>query len=148
MKSGNITDSVKILIFAAAVLTTCILVSLGFRAAEAAKEISNSAVVQMAELHNDIKDSDIKKYDDTEVFGSDVVNCIKKYLGDYTSSETGPFTVSVKTTLSENTYKNGVNLPNIRNFTHSMYIKPTNVFLGKLIANENNLITGISFTQK
>lgn len=148
MKIVYISDSVKILIFAAAVIITCMLVALGFRAANAAKMISNSAITQMEELDHDLKYSDIKKYDGTEVYGSDVLNFIKKKLGDYTTSEIAPIYVNVITSLSENTYTNSVYIDNLKNFAHDMYIKPTAVFKGNVIKNENNIIMGVTFTQK
>lgn len=148
MKTGYLSDAVKILIFAAAVIITCMLVALGFRAAGIAKEIGNSAVIRMSELNNDIKDSDIKKYDDCETYGSNIVNCIKKELGDYSASETAPYYIRVKTSISDNIYTNSSIIDNIRNFTHAMYIKPTALFNGDVIENENKVIIGISFTQK
>lgn len=148
MKTNYLSVAMKILLFAAAIIITCIIVMLGFRAADTAKEISNSAVIQMTELNNDIKDNDIKKYHNIEVYGSDVVNCIKKNLGDYTSTEIAPLYIFVKTSVSENTYTNGAYITNIRDLTHNMYIKPTAVFLGTVIVNENKVIIGISFIQK
>ncbi|MBH1940637.1 hypothetical protein I5677_07025 [Mobilitalea sibirica] len=147
MKINHITEAVKILIFAATVFITCILVTLGFQAAETAKEISGSAISSMAEINSDLKDSDIKKYDKTEVYGSDVVNFIKKYLGDYSVTETAPVYVLVKTSLAENTYTNGVYISDIRNFSNAMYIKPTAVFTGEVIKNANDVIVGINFIQ-
>lgn len=142
------SDSVKILIFAATVIITCILVSLGFRAADAAKDISNSAFIQMAELNDDIKDSDVKNYDDTFVYGSDVVNCIKKYLGDYSDGKPGPIYIYVKTLKSDNTYTDASKLADIKDFAHDRYIKPTAVFDSDILRNENKIIIGISFIQR
>lgn len=148
MKINHITDVVKILIFAAAIIITCLIVALGFRAADTAKALSNSAITQMAEMNNDIKDSDIKKFDKNEVYGSDVMNFIKKYLGDYTSSEAAPIYVLVRTSLSENTYVNGEDIKNLKNFTHEKYIKPTALYHGEVIMNKNKIIIGVEFKQK
>ena len=148
MRTSFLSDVVKILIFAAAIIITCILVALGFRAADTAKEISNSAVLQMAELNNDLKDSNIKMYDGADLYGSEVVNFIKKNLGDFTASESAPIYVYVKTSISENAYTNGSNITNIRNFSNTMYIKPTAKFLGAAVENENDIILGITFIQQ
>jgi hypothetical protein len=147
MKIGFLTEAVKILTFAAAVIITCILVWLGFEAANSAKVISNSAVEQMTELNNEIKDNDIKMYEDSEVEGSIVVNVIKKYLGGYADGETAPIYIYVKTNTSEHTYVNGHDLPEIKNFASVSYIKPTAVFSGDIVENENNIIIGVTFTQ-
>jgi hypothetical protein len=77
-----------------------------------------------------------------------VVNFIKKYLGDYTAAEEAPLYVNVKTSASENTYTNETNIADIKNFTDTKYIKPTAVFEGKVIKNENKVIVGVSFVQK
>lgn len=148
MKSGFITEATKILIYAAAIIITCILVAFGFRAADIAKNISNSATQQIMEFNNDIIDGSIMKYDDTKVNGSEVINCIKKQLGDYPVGETAPVYIYVKTSVSENTYTDKSCFSNITEFTDIRYIKPTAVFVGKVIKNENKVILGVSFIQQ
>lgn len=148
MKTNCISDVMKILIFAAVTIITCLIVALGIRAANTAKEIGNSAISNMAQYNNDIKENEMRMYDNEEVYGIDVVNCIKKYLGDYTELEEAPLYITVKTSLSENTYINSVYLDHIRNFSHNRYIKPTSIFIGQVVRNDNRVILGISFTQK
>lgn len=148
MKLAFVTDSVKILIFAATVIITCILVALGFQAASVARGIGNNAILQMAEINNDLQSSDIKRYDQAEIYGSDVVNCIKKHLGDYQSTDIAPIYIGVITSLSEQTYTNGGYIKDIKNFTNTRYVKPTAVFIGSVVKNENNVILGITFVQK
>lgn len=148
MKISYISESIKLLLFAASVIITCIIVFLGFRATDSAKEIGNNAVSQMADINNDIKDSNLKKYDDIDVYGSDVVNLIKNVLGDYTDTETAPIYVHVKSSLSDNTYVNGAYITNIQDFTDTKYIKPTAVFEGNVILNANKVIVGVEFIQK
>jgi hypothetical protein len=87
-------------------------------------------------------------YDGNEVNGSDIVNLIKKILGDYTNLETSPVYVYVKTSLAENTYTNNIYIPYIKNFTDTRYIKPTAVFTGGVVKNKNDVIIGIKFIQK
>lgn len=147
MKIGFLSDATKILIFAAAIIITCILVALGFRATNIAKDISKSATEQMTDLNNDIKDGDIMKFDGADVNGSEVINFIKKQLGDYTSSETAPIYINIKTSATENTYTNRACFSNITNFTDAMYIKPTAKFVGQVIKNKNKVIIGLSFEQ-
>ena len=71
-------------------------------------------------------------YDDMEVYGSDVVNFIKKHLGDYTEVETAPIYVNVITSLSEIPIEI---TPAIHKseFTNNRYIKPTAKFVGHLV---------------
>jgi len=147
MKTNNITDVTKILILAASTIITCLIVAIGMNMARDAKTLSNTATSQMSELNDDISNSDIKMYDGSYVTGSEVVNFIKKQLGDYAASQTAPIYVYVKT-VSENTYDNGNNIANIKNFSHNMYIKPTSSFLGKVVKNINNVIIGVNFIQQ
>jgi hypothetical protein len=148
MKLNHITDAAKILLFAATIIITCIIVSLGFQAADAAKDISSSAVRQIEELNGDIQNGDINRFDHAEVYGSDVMNFIKKHLGDFSDTETGAIFVTVKTSLSENTYTNNSYFSEMKDFTTTKYIKPTALFIGSVLMNDNKVILGISFTQK
>ncbi|NLK74033.1 MAG: hypothetical protein GX288_01930 [Clostridiales bacterium] len=148
MKANRISDATKILLLAATTIITCVIASLGMIGMRSAKELNKTAMAQMRDLNNSLKDSELKKYDGLEVTGSDVINCIKKYLGDYVSGETAPLYIYVKTKLTENTYTNGSQIKNIQNFTHTYYIKPTALFTGEVVKNENDVILGIRFTNK
>lgn len=148
MKTGYLSDAVKILIFAAAIIITCILVWIGFSTANIAKSISGSAITQMGDLNNDIKDGDIMAYDGTDVYGSEVINFIKKQLGDYPNGQNAPIYINVQTIVSNNTYTNNVYFDNIKNFTDSHYIKPTAVFSAHVVKNTNKVIVGVTFNQK
>lgn len=147
MKICNINTALKLILFGVSVLITCVVVKVSLMATEEAKHLSSAAIGQMSDMNSDIADTGILKYND-EIQGSDVVNCIKKYLGDYVSSQTAPVYVYVKTTLSENTYSNNTYITNIKNFTDARYIKPTALFTGQIIKNTNDVIIGIKFTQK
>lgn len=142
------SDATKVLILAATTIITCILVGVGLLAMRTAKELNASAIEQMQDLNSDLQDSDIKKYHEIDVYGSDVINFIKKQLGDYKDGETAPIYVYVKTNLKEMTYTNGSQIKSMQNFTHVYYIKPTAVFHGEVVKNENDVILGVRFTQK
>jgi len=147
MNTNQITDATKIIILAATTLITCILVSMGFISMRSAKELNQTAITQMTDLNNELKDSDIKMFENIDVYGSEINNFIKKELGDYEDGETGHLYVYIKTSTKENTYYNGSQISNLRNFTHENYIKPTAIFNGKIDKNENGVILGVRFTQ-
>lgn len=148
MKTNNIDDATKIIILAATTLITCVLVSIGFISMRSAKELNQTAISQMTDLNNGLKDSDIKMFDNIDVYGSEITNLIKKELGDYKDGETGHLYVYVNTSTKENTYYNGSQIVNMQNFTHENYIKPTAIFKGEIDKNENGVILGVRFTQK
>ena len=56
-------ESTKILILAASTIITCVLVSVGFISMRTAKNLNESATLQMANLIDALKDSDIKMFD-------------------------------------------------------------------------------------
>lgn len=138
----------KMLLFGVSALITALFAVLLFMSAKEGRQVGFAATTQMSELNEDIMNSGIMKYDDLEVYGSDVVNCIKENLGDFTASETAPIYISVETSSSINTYSNGSVIDEVRDFTKQRYIKPTTVFRGNIIKNINNVIVGISFTQQ
>ncbi len=148
MKNNHITDATKILLLAAATIITCIIVAIGISTLNTAKQLSSNAIRQISELNNEIKDSDIMRYDKAPVTGSEVMNCIKKYLGDYKAPEKAPIYIFVKTNQSEMNYTNGDSISCNRDFTHIYYIKPTAIFQAEVIKNTNKVIVGVKFNQQ
>lgn len=148
MRTNNISDALKLILFGVSVLITCMVIKMIFLTSDEAKELSKAAIRQMEEMNRDLMDSGIMKYDDTEIYGSDVMNCIRKYLGDYEIPEKSSLYVHVKTVKSENTYQNNAYISNMKNFMNEKYIKPTAVFNGEVIKDINDVIIGIQFTQR
>lgn len=138
----------KFFLFAVCALLTCMFVKFVFMTSDEAKILGNNYTDQMGKINKDLEESGLTKYDNDELYGYDIVNCIKENLGDYASTETAPVNVYVKTTFSENTYTNGAYISNIKSFADTKYIKPTATFIGDVIRNENRVIIGLSFIQK
>ena len=144
----DMNTGLKILLFGVGALITALFAVLLFMTAREGRQVGLAATVQMGELNEDIKNSGIMKYDGIEVYGSDVVNCIKEYLGDYTATETAPIYVHVEALSEAYTHTNGSFIDDIKDFTNLRYIKPTALFRGVVIRNVNDVITGINFIQK
>lgn len=138
----------KILLFGVGALITALFAVLLFMTAKESRQIGFAATVKLGELNDDIRNSGITKYDDIEVYGSDVINCVKENLGDYSETETAPLFVHVETSKSINTYTNISIIDGIRDFTKINYVKPTAVFQGDVVRNINDVIIGINFVQK
>ncbi len=138
----------KIFLFGVGALITALFAVLLFMTAKESRQVGFAATNQMSKINDDLKNSGIMKYDRIDVYGSDVVNCIKEHLGDYSATETAPIYVYVKTATAINTYTNGSFLEAIKDFTNLRYIKPTSVFRGEVIKNTNDVIVGINFIQK
>lgn len=144
-------NGLKALVIAAGVFITCVLLNIGFYFLRESKGIAIASGENLSEFAAELSESNITMYDGLELTGSDVVNFVKKQLGEYNSTETAPVYVYVKTVKDtvtlENTYYNGENIDNIQNFTHVMYIKPTGKFVGKVVRDENKVIIGVNFIQ-
>lgn len=136
------------MILAATVIVTCTIVWLGFQATEMARGLSNNAMGQMQDFADDIKDSGIMKFDGTRIDGSEVINCIRKNLGEYENLETAPVYITVTTGSATNTYTNNTYFSNITSFADTRYIKPMSNFQGDVVKNENGVIMGIVFVQQ
>ncbi len=149
MKTGNISAALKLIMFSVSVLITCVVVFVAITTSQEARKISDGVIRQLGEINDDIADGGIMIYDGSDVYGSEVINFIKKMLGDYSSSEASPIYVYIKTSGSENTYINNTYIKNIRQFTDVQhYIKPTATFTGEVMKNTNDVIVGVRFVQK
>lgn len=116
-------------------------------------KLANSVIAETEDTAINYDEYDIVMYDGEEIRGAEVVNFIKKHLGDYPETENASIFVEVTTkpsgTTYTQTYKNNKNISDIRNFSdEAHYIKPTAMFTGKVIRNENKVIIGVKFIQK
>ena len=78
------SNGLKALLIAASTIITCIIVSLGFRLAKEAGTIGNYVVEGLFQYRNVVEERDLMKYDGVMVYGSDVVNLMKKELPETT----------------------------------------------------------------
>ena len=131
------------LLMAAGVLIAVVIISILFVQFKQANQMSSSASENMNDLTEDIKDSGIMQYDGLEVTCADVVNFYKKYLGDYRSGESGPFTV----VIGGASYVNGASVSSLRDSSSAAYVKPTSRYKCSVTRNANGVITKVTFTK-
>lgn len=148
MKVNHVSEAVKFLLMSATLLITCSLIGLGFYVFGNSKRLGSTVTNQIVDLNNELTQSDIMKYDGLEVSGSDVINFIKKYLGDYGKEESGPFSIVIEKGSNIDIHKNKEYIHLITDFTNSYYIKPTNKFMGSVEKNENLVIVSVKFSRK
>jgi len=148
MKTGNIDVAYKLLILAATTIITCIVIGIGFIAANNAKSIGNTTIDKLNSLNKELMESDIEMYDGLIITGSDVVNYTKKELGNYNSLEVAPYSIIITTNSTTTTHNNNSNLSNLSDFTNSMYCNPMKKFKGKVNKNNNDVILNITFIQQ
>lgn len=125
----------------------CGIVTLGSWTLQDALAASRKSTERINQFTAEISQDEISRYDGEEVKGSDIVNCIKKYLGDLMPKEEAPLYINVITNTATNQYVDGSYIENISDFTDKKYINPLMKFKGKIVKDKNNVIVGISFTQ-
>lgn len=143
------SNGLKLMLLCAGTLITCIVVTLAIHMARVSRQTGEKYNEHLNSFYEDLDSSSITTYDGVEVYGSDVVNFIKKQLGDYSESESSPLTITVVTSLSPRTeysYTNRAYVSEIQNFTNVRYINPLHLFCGEVVYNGNDVITQIIFT--
>lgn len=150
-KNSELPANALLALFAV-VTVACIILYIKLNL-DAYKNSADSIIENTDEMSTDYDEYDMTMYDGEELRGSQVVNYIKKNLGDYSSEETAPIYVRVvtKTSGSEytNDYMNKEHMKDIKNISETeYYIKPTAYFDAEVIRSENKVILGICFTQK
>ena len=97
MKFNKLTDATKMLLMAAAIIITCLIVYVGMSVARSAQDLGKNANKQISKLDKDISNSGIMAFDNEIVNGSEVANLIREQLSSYTVGETAPIYIKVKT---------------------------------------------------
>lgn len=131
----------KALLLAASTIITCIIVGLGFQMAKEAKGIGNQVVGELHRYRISVEEQDLVKYDGVKVYGTDVVNLMKKEL---TGKENG-FCITVWDKMHCYTYKNREDVKMVREEETARYIPPFAEYTGEVIRNDNEVIVEVVF---
>lgn len=131
----------KAFLLAASTIITCIVVSLGFSMAREAKQIGNHVVDELHQYRVAIEEQDYTKYDGVTVYGTDVLNLMKREL---TMEDTGIW-VTVIRENHKTTYKNKEDAEAVKQPGSVHYIAPTELYTGEIIRNENDVIVELIF---
>ena len=146
-------NSLKGLILAAGTIITCVVISLGFYISREAKDTATNGANQINKLNSEFVESDKDIYDGTTVSGSEVLNVIKKF----SEEKIG---ILVKTNKCDTYYgykfdektgeigeESGNTYLIATESGKQYYINPYVNFVGKVIRDKNEVITGIVFEQ-
>lgn len=142
----------QIFIAVVSVILVGIIIYYMINSVKSTTRVADTVIANAEETASDYAEHKISMYDGEEIRGSEVVNLIKKELGDYSPSETAPLYIEVVTRLSEttyiNTHINSGHIEDVKKFSCiEYYIKPTALFIGEVIRTENRVIIGVKFTQ-
>lgn len=153
MKHKNNDMVPRIFLAVVAVILTGVIVYYVMNSVKSTTKLADSVIANTEKTTINYLEHDIVMYDNEDIRGSEVVNFIKKHLGDYSASETALIYVEVITKNMGNSYlkkyTNDKHIDDIKNFSNlEYYIKPTAIFTGDVIRTENMVIIGVKFTQK
>ena len=132
-----------ILLIVAGVVVAMLIIFWVLNATGVLKKSGNDTVGQAAELFSGYSDEAVAKYDGNVVSGQDVLDCLDKY----TAGAGVTITVKTKADTTGTGYTSTSKYA-ITDKTDNKYINPDGVFEGKVTMNSNNIVTGITFTQK
>lgn len=135
------------------VILVGIIIYYVFDYVKSTKRLTDKILEKTNKTAIEIEENDLMIYDGEEIQGSEVVNLIKRKLGSYEETEEAPIFIRVITKKSGNTYTqtyiNKKHIPDIKNYSvEAHYIKPTAMFIGNVLRDENKKIIGVEFTQK
>ena len=147
-------NSLKGLMLAAGIIITCIIISLGFYIAREASDTASSGTGQINELQAEFSDTSKTMYENTEVYGSEVINVIRKFSDEMigvkvqTKKNTSYYIYQFNDTDGSLKNASSLDYKSAQNVTSSNYINPTGRFLGTVVRDANGTITGLSFVQQ
>lgn len=152
MKHKNNDIVPHIFLAVVGVILVGIIVTYIVNSVNSTTRVADIIIADTGELATDYAEHSICVFDSEVIRGAEVVNFIKRELGDYSSSEIAPLYIEVVTRLSEtthiNTHVNNEHIDDIKKFSSiNYYIKPTALFTGEVIRNKNRVVIGVKFTQ-
>ena len=144
---------VKWLGLGAAVLLLVGAIVLGVRYKTQSDGINNAASNKYAKVTADLADADVDSYDGTTLSGSEVLNVIKKFddtkisIRVVTKKSTSYYGYSLN--ANNDLVANGTtSLTKAKEMSNNAYINPTGIFSGSILKDQNDVKTGICFTQE
>ncbi len=138
------SHGLKALLLAASTIITCIIVGLGFRMAQEAKQIGNHVVDELHQYRIAVEEQDYIKYDGATVYGNDVINLMKAELAGKQSG----VRITVTDETTRNTYESEEDITKVQEPGTIYYIAPTAEYRGSVVRNKNDVIVEIVFQKK
>lgn len=138
----------RALLMAAAVMLSVLLISIMISQYNSAREVVNSSSDVMSRKAEEIRNSDIMQYDGLTVTGEDVINFMKKNLGE-DAEMYGQLTVTLKG-VSGNilSYSDTESVSSLTDPENEKYIRPFSKWKCSVKKNKNGIITEVIFSKK
>lgn len=157
----SFTDAIKAAIAVFIVLGVAALIFYFYNQSVQSSKIAGNKITA---LNNQMADSQYTLYDGTIVNGSEVFNCVKKFVSeplgikvitargngtwygagvsDANDTNVPPGPVNITSTVVNKNYSNATNI------TNTAYINPSGQFMGTVVRDDNGVVTGIVFNQQ
>lgn len=135
------------LLMGATVVITAALVTVGVLEMGRAKGLASAAGKHLLEITEEIKNSDVTRYDGMTVTGSEVVNFCRKHVGRTGANDEGRFDIIVSDGKRSISCYDGQTVKEMRDTGSASYIKPVWYYRCEVITNGNNVITEVKFTR-
>ena len=145
LKRNRFDIAPQALMLAAGVILSVILISVMVAQFERARDLSGTVTRKMIDDANKIALSDIMQYDGVTVTGADVRNFYRKYLSS-DGSEVG--ILSIDNGKNVIGYENSGSYANLVNPDDRAFVSASDLYLGKVMLNENGVVIQVVFTKK
>lgn len=153
MKHKNNDIVAQIFLAVVGVILVGIIIYYTMGSVSSTTRLADNIITNSEKMAVDYDEYEIVKYDCEDIRGSEVVNFIKRQLGDFSATEEPPIYIEVISKASSatytNKYTNNQYIEQIKNFSIiDRYIKPTAIFAGEVIRTGNDVIIGVKFSQR
>ena len=149
MKHKNNDIVAQIFLAVVGVILVGIIIYYTMGSVSSTTRLADNIITNSEKMAVDYDEYEIVKYDCEDIRGSEVVNFIKRQLGDFSATEEAPIYIEVISKASSATYTNNQYIEQIKNFSIiDRYIKPTAIFAGEVIRTGNDVIIGVKFSQR
>ncbi len=149
MKHKNNDIVAQIFLAVVGVILVGIIIYYTMGSVSSTTRLADNIITNSEKMAVDYDEYEIVKYDCEDIRGSEVVNFIKRQLGDFSATEEAPIYIEVISKASSATYTNNTYTEQIKNFSIiDRYIKPTAIFAGEVIRTGNDVIIGVKFSQR
>ena len=117
------------------------------------KSVGTAGGKQMANIQAELSDAEFDAYDGVTVTGSEVINVVKKFEDDdvavkvITKKTTAFYGYSLDASNELQT-TNVSSASKMQELSSPLYVNPSGSFVGSILKDTNDVITGICFTQQ
>ena len=146
MKRNRLDVAPQALLLAAGVILSVVLISIMVTQFEQAKQVSDIVTQNMISTAENLKNSDITRYDGLRVSGAEVRNFYKLHLNASGAENFEKMTVDNGETTQS--YTKSGDFAHLTDSNGTAYVAPTDVYLCSIEQNANGMIINVLFKRE